>query len=343
MSIPKNIRLKQDTIVSIAKMVIKTGNTQRRDYTYENRILYTFTQSAELSPSECADIVFDSYGQRETGHSVISILKVCGLVPQERRTSILKDAEEIADRIIRLLADNLSATPADIEKLEKKISSHKDSSILKRLVLHQIYSKVSPLNQGKSFEYMMRLSRIFAGECVDSIITILKIQLGSIAGTEDYEKEIFRLESELERSNRLLLRLQDEFEDRIEYNRKEECENLISLLNSSKYGYILDMLTNLQSGMKKLRKAGKMIPLEIGSLPSLARQLLQFVEDCGITPIMDIGEEFTVKACDIANYHYQGSPFKEADDEKYVIVTSTGWEIKDKELIVSLPAVQEKE
>ena len=95
--------------------------------------------------------------------------------------------------------------------------------------------------------------------------------------------------------------------------------------------------------MRQMRREGKMVPIEIASLPSLVRQLLQFVDDCNITPIMELGEELTINAVEASNYKYQGKPFANNEETKTVIVISTGWEIKEKEFTISLPTVQEKE
>lgn len=334
-----DFRIKKESVEEIERIVNEISSKQRRDFTYQNRVLFVNTENSKMQPEQCVKRIEEIWQHKETCRSVVEIYKKCYLTPPEKRERLFHKGYFIARDIIEMMSGNVVQS-SDIEELEKKLES---SDQMKIIVLNHIYHMVPQLQNGSSFPAMLKLNRNFAGECIDSIITYIKIEFTGVAGAEDYEKEIFRLEAELLRANRLLIKLQDEFDERIEENRKEEGEKLISLLNSAKYGHILDLLTNLQSGVRILRRSGKQIPVEIGSLSSLVRQLLKFVEDCGITPILEIGEELTVNSSEIADYQYQGSPFENNEEVKTVIVTSTGWEIKEKELILSRPAVQEKE
>ena len=122
--------------------------------------------------------------------------------------------------------------------------------------------------------------------------------------------------------------------------RADESIRLISMLNSEKYGYILDLLLSAQDGFRQLRKKGP-IPFEIKSVQSLTRRLLEFVEDCGIVPMLEIGERLTVQASELSGYSYDGTPFSGPDETKEVEVVSTGWEAPEKEIILSYPRVRE--
>lgn len=330
--------LQPNVFKEIEQIIINSASKQIKDFSGSNQIVYTFMDDVNMRYRECAAKVNKLYGANATQESVKNTIRVNKLArssDHEKLPQYEKMAQELAGYLCGIPYQN-----NDVDSIEKELGTY---SWKKRLVLYYFVKEFAQLQTGKCFAAFIKMNIDFAGECLDSIITYIKSEFGDMAGAAEYEKEIFRLEAELKRNNSMLVTLQDEFDARIEENRKEECENLISLLNSAKYGYILDLLTSLQSGIRKLRRAGKQIPLEIGSLQSLVRQLLQFAEDCGITPIMEIGEELTVTVDDIGNYQYQGSPFSEDEQEKSVIVTSTGWEIKDKALTISLPAVQEKE
>jgi len=330
--------LQPNVLKEIEQIITNSASKQIKDFSGSNQILYVFIDDVNMRYRECATKVnqlFNANTTQEIVKNTIHSNKLARSTDHESLPKFANMAQELAGYLCGIPYQN-----NDVDSIEKELGTY---SWKKRLVLFYFVKEFAQLQKGKCFDAVIKMNKDFAGECLDSIITYIKTEFGDMAGAAEYEKEIFRLEAELKRNNSMLVTLQDEFDARIEENRKEECENLISLLNSAKYGYILDLLTSLQSGIRKLRRAGKQIPIEIGSLQSLVRQLLQFVEDCGITPIMEIGEELTVTADDIGNYQYQGTPFNENEGEKTVVVTSTGWEIKDKELTISLPAVQEKE
>ena len=332
-------RMKPEILSAIEKSVTEIASRQRHDFTAENRILFTYAENERMSPDACAEKVNALWNMNETGKTVISTFRRAQMVPQERRERYFHRASGCAERVARYLTGERFQT-TDLDQLEADIG---DSSQVKRAALLKLCRMLPQLRKSSVFPLVLKLNKDFAGECLDSILSLIRIELGGTEDLKEYEKEILRLEAELKRANRMLVRLQDDFDERIEENRREEGENLIAQLNSARYGGILDMLTTLQTGSRSLRRGGKTLPVELSSLPALLRNLLQFAEDCGITPMMTMGEEFTLKASEAANYQYRGTPFASADEEKPVIVTSTGWEIRDKELIISLPAVTEKE
>lgn len=330
-------KIRKETIRAIEEKVMKVAPRQQRDFTYENRVLFVYADDIRMQPSVCAERVNERWNARENGDSIIRIFKNCRLVPPERRERIFSEAEKIARQLVGYFS-GAAFQKDELEALEKRME---DKAQLKRIVLNDLYRMIPPLQKGRSFTTMLRLNKDFAGECVDAIVTDIGLELGGDEGMEEYEKEIFRLEAEHKRTNRMLVRLQDEFEERLEENRREERESLILQLNSQKYGCILDMVSALRAGTKTLRRKGEELPLEINLLPALLRNIENYVEDCGITPIMEIGEELTIKASEAAEYQYQGTPFESDDEEKNVIVVGSGWEIKESNTTVSKPIVQE--
>ena len=332
-------QMKPETLSLIEKSVTEIASRQRHDFTPVNRILFTLAEDERMSPDACAEKLNSIWHTHETGRTVLNELRYAHLIPQERRERYFQRAAGREERVARYLTGERFQT-ADLDRLEADIG---DSLQVKRIILLKLCRMLPQLRKSAAFQLIMSLNPTFAGECLDAILSHIRIDLGGTEDLKEYEKEILRLEAELKRANRMLVRLQDDFDERIEENRREEGENLIAQLNSSRYGGVLDMLTTLQTGSRSLRRGGKSLPMELSSLPALLRNLLQFTEDCGITPMMTMGEEFTLRASEAANYQYRGTPFTSADEEKPVIVTSTGWEIRDKELIISLPAVTEKE
>lgn len=332
-------KIKKEAIRAIEDTVAKVAPRQKRDFTYENRVLFVYSEDVRMQPGECADRVNKLWNAKENGNSIINIFKRCRLVPPEKRERIFEEAEEISRQISGYLA-GMPVQTSELDALEKRIE---DKSQLKRIVLIDLYRRIPNLQMGRTFAAMLKLNKDFAAECLDAVLTYIRLEFCGNEGMEEYEKEIFRLEAELKRANRLLMHLQDEFDERVEENRLEEREKLILQLNSKKYGCILDMASALRVGTKKLRRKEEELPLEINLLPALLRNIDDFVEDCGITPIMEIGEELNIKVSDAVGYQYQGSPFENDEEEKNVVVVSSGWEIKESKTIVSKPAVQEKE
>lgn len=157
---------------------------------------------------------------------------------------------------------------------------------------------------------------------------------------EDYEKEICRLTSALNRANNLVARLQDSYEEQMIEIRADESIRMISMLNSEKYGYILDLLLSAQHDFRQLRKKGP-IPFEIKNAQSLTRRLMEFVEDCGIVQILEIGERMSVQASELDGYSYEGTPFTGPDEIKRVEVISPGWSAPEKDIVISYPRVKE--
>ena len=191
------------------------------------------------------------------------------------------------------------------------------------------------------------MSHFFINDCLDAIIDLItertqqpkqntKINL-TVA---TYEEKIYQLTVALNRANNLITRLQDSYEEQVIEIRTEEELKIISKLNSEKYGYILDLLISAQNGFKNLRKKG-IIPFEIKSAQSLVRRLMEFVEDCAIVPMFEIGERFQVQANELDGYSYEGTPFNNATEIKQVEVICPGWRIMDKEIVIYYPIVKE--
>lgn len=336
-------KIKRSIITDLENMVSDAAKSCRKDCTFENRILYAMIKKPNMSLEDACYEVASLFRHRETNKSLLYVLKRLGYVPEFRRNEFFGKASEIAGFLVQCLSSG-KVDDDRINEIEKYLDQEDfDIRITKRMVLLYIYRLIPELADGPSFKDMIKCGRVFCNECVDNIISYIKIELSNPYGMADYEKEIKRLEAEIKRKNTLLVRLQEDFDVRIEENRKEDAENLIVQLNSEKYGYILDMLTNLTAGMKTLRREKKIIPIEINSIQSLVRQLLRFVDDCGITTILEMGEELTIDTDTVKHYQYSGTPFENAQDKKKVRVVSTGWEIKEKEIVISQPAVQECE
>lgn len=171
----------------------------------------------------------------------------------------------------------------------------------------------------------------------------LKPRTVSIEEFERVTEKAESLSGELERTNSLLQDLQDEFEQRIEEQHLQELTDLFSRLNSDSYGYILDALFILRKGISDLRKSNYAPPQEINGLMIMASNMLKFIRDSHIDPVMKVNSVIDVTAKDIEDCNYIGSPFENADDIKTVRVISPGWIYRDKKIIISRPEVKEEQ
>lgn len=154
------------------------------------------------------------------------------------------------------------------------------------------------------------------------------------------ESEVCRLAESLDRSNRLIASLQDDFEEESERIRNEERTNVISLLNSEKYGHILDTLQVAREVLQDLPSETRRLP-GMGKVRNLVRNMARFVEESGICPIEEVGARFLARPLDLDNYEYDGSPFASSREEKLVEVVSPGWQLSDSDLIIGFPRVRE--
>lgn len=171
----------------------------------------------------------------------------------------------------------------------------------------------------------------------------LKPRTVSIEELERVTEKAESLSGELERTNSLLQDLQDEFEQRIEEQHLQELTDFFSRLNSDSYGYILDALFILRKGISDLRKSNYEPPQEINGLMIMASNMLKFIKDSHIDPVMKVNSVIDVTAKDIEDCNYIGSPFENADDIKTVRVISPGWIYRDKKIIISRPEVKEEQ
>lgn len=324
----------------ISRIIIDTSNRQRKDFREENTILELCCKSPEAHPR----VIAEQYnalvqGAGKTGNDVIRIFRMCKLERISERIELIKQSNRHARQILEAIKQ---CDPSVIQTVRRELdSSHIQARRLTLLAL----ASATELGEN-ACHYLLRLNRDFANECLDTILDLMEEQgdrppkSDAHLTAEDYETEIYRLTSALNRANNLVTRLQDSYEEQMIEIRADESIRMISMLNSEKYGYILDLLLSAQAGFRLLRKKGP-VPFEIKSVQSLTRRLMEFVEDCGILPMLEIGEQLTVKANELDGYSYDGTPFTGPDERKRVEVVSPGWSVPEKEIVISYPRVKE--
>lgn len=165
---------------------------------------------------------------------------------------------------------------------------------------------------------------------------------GSGFNESEYEAEILRLEESLRRSRQTISDFTEGFSDSLENAIRDDRMQFLAKLNSDSYNNILDMLMSLRSGLRKLRAEGRPVPYEINILPSLISQMLNFVRDCGMVPVLrSTGEVTELSAADVEKFNYSGSAFEDENDVKKVRILTSGWKSADSDTIVSLPKAEE--
>lgn len=325
----------------IFKIIREVSKKQRKAFYEENRILSIIGENPQMEPRACAQIYDERYGLTienniMTGDYVISILKKSFMAHITERQALYQKAEKYASDIISLL----SADSSDGRTLDKLGIGSSASDKFKRLVMLYIASRWKQLRNSDEYKLVIKLNKSFLAECYDSIVDCIN-DFYSETEIDSYKRELILLERKLKIANKTIESLQDSFEEELSDCKAEEQRILISKLNSEKYGYLLDMIDNAQNGLKELRKKRIDIPYEIASVSIIIRNLLKFVADCDITPIMEKGDIITVNAQDAERFIYEGTPFSDDAEEKMVRIISTGWEIKSRGIVISNPRIRE--
>lgn len=334
------------TMEEISQIIIETSQKQRKDFWEENLILELCCENPDDHPRVIAEtynmLVKDA---NKNGNDIIRVFRKCKLEKISERISLIRKSKRNAQYVLEAIEKN---DPEPLSIVQTDLDTHIQS---RRLLLLSLAIAWKSNLSNEAYQYLLRMNRDFSNECIDTILDLITERGGGIKrqdqdrgqdseACEAYREEIYRLNTALNRANNLVTRLQESFEEQMIEMRAEEEMRMISMLNSEKYGYILDLLISAQSGFRQLRKKGP-IPFEIKSVQSLVRRLLEFVEDCDIIQMFEIGEQLSVKASELDGYSYNGQPFADSDEVKQVEVISPGWKLREKDLVISYPRVKE--
>jgi len=238
----------------------------------------------------------------------------------------------------QVLADLLLGRGGTLAQYRAQATKEEHLQVPRMILLSLFARKDLPFSE-QVYNAVLRLNKDFAAECLDAITELLENAQNT--GKAQVESETQRLRKSLLRSQELIQKLQADFDDRLESSKAEEQEHFFSLLNDSRYGYILDMLVSAQRGFDRLRQRGGVVPLEIKSMQNLVRRLLEFVHEFGVVPMTEVGVRKEVGVADLLELQYEGSPFTNDTERKKVEVISPGWKIEDRDIVISFPRVRE--
>lgn len=331
--------MNEKIVAEIKRAIRDVARKQRRTFDEENRILHIVGENLNAEPREVADMYTRQYGANDDGEAmtgiyVIRVLRRCDLTNITLRKEMYKRAEEMANGLILRAkgSRNMSITSEEVEAAypEEKF---------KRMIALYFINRFEAIAGSEEYTLAMRFNKSFMSELLDSVIDILSMDTGEDE-LDEYKKELISLERRLNAANRTIEQLQDSFDAEVEEAKKEEHRMLLGKLNSRTYGYLLDMVANAQGGLKELRYKGIDVPYELGSVPIIIKNLMRFVADAGISPIMQIGQTLTICAADAERFNYEGEPFKDENEKKTVMVVASGWQ-SDDDIVISNPRVRE--
>lgn len=338
-----------------------TEKRVNEDITKENELFLILCKDHGYTPTECAQQMGECFGTELNFSDVIQMFRRQIMANPNERKQLFDWAEEAADLFVRAIQGDQSA----YEQFEKKRKAgaveksrrHRSQERIVVLMLYQKYPWLDAYGDMNTIQLMGNtLAKYLFYDMCDAVRIVYgfpahknkKAQEGKTESQKSMTSEeamnyIAQLEGMLERSNAMLKDLQDEFDEQLAESKVKELTDFFARLNSDRYGCILDELLRIRKGVDRLRKENCELPLEINGLLIMVKQLIQFVRDSHIEPVLKISSVLEVTASDIQYCSYDGSPFTSADQKKHVKVISPGWIFKDKQVQISRPRVKEEE
>lgn len=153
------------------------------------------------------------------------------------------------------------------------------------------------------------------------------------------DNQIADLEREISRLQRVNTLLTNSFDERLEEEKQAAYRHFFSRLNSDRYGHILDLLSESSRELRALRRSGEPVPRAFDSVYPLVMQLMAFVRDSDIAPIMPLGQPREVRVEELNSCEYIGRPFASETETRRVETVSPGWRMGD--IRISDPVVRE--
>ena len=320
----------------LLSMVRELLEKQRSDWRRQDRVLLLACMAPEESPCELGKAYTGRYeepGTRELpANVVINILRKVKLNNAAGRWQLCTAAWEQGGR----LAGTLRA--GGQPDWTGALSHMPESSCRELLLLLSTAEQVGSLWSGELYEALCSLS----GYSARDLVRMLEEMGMSTAGQETTADESLRLRERVRQLHKEVRQLREDARKQVEEAAEEERESFFAQLNDEANGQILDLLMVVQRGFEELRSRGKTFPMEIRSAQTLVRCLNRFMDDCGVVPMMEIGERMEIGCEDMERLLYDGAPFRSDRDRKKVEVVSPGWEIPDREIVISYPRVRER-
>lgn len=344
--------ISKERLEIISGIVAENSRKMNKSFADENEVIAIYCQDPGMQLRVCAERCNNVFGTSYNGDDIVNIFGGMYMNNPSFRKAVFYDANDAA----ALVLDALRGDSEKCDEIERRMNENNGRIIktksrqFERIALISMFEAAPELAALPCHDMVFELNRGYAKDTFNAIADVIKLDKRKrdivkkqYASSEEYEQEIIRLETILNRKELMLERLQNEFDSRLEECRAEESIKLISVLNSPKYGHILDLMLRAQRGISAMRREKRTLPIEIKSLPILVRRIFQFVGDCGIMPMLEVGSVIKVKADEIDGYNYEGSPFTDDDDVKTAEVISPGWIMGDMQIVISNPGLKEVE
>ena len=322
------------------------------DYILENRLIKIFCEDKQLEPRRCADLFYSRHGENLSGDRVIQVLRFLHLSYQAKRAELFDWAAQTVDAFVKALETRSQKDFESFIALRDKKITNRDGDPFKiqtRVVCLMLYVKHPELDKDNDTEIVEKFGnahmKYFFFDVVDFLRNIcINHRRNGRQDKKDSDRErIELLENMLNRSDMMLKDLQDEFDEKIRESHQNEMIEFFSLLNSEKYGCLLDAIITVRNGVRKLRKENVKLPPEISGLFILIERFAHFIRDNNINPILKPGSVQDMRLDEVEACDYEGSPFATTDEIKRVKVLSPGWFYQNKDIQIARPRLKEIE
>ena len=337
--------------------------TQRQlneEITTENKLFLILCEDHSCTPDAAACKMKSQFDIELSSVDVIQMLRKQIMANPNERKQLFDWAEAVTDLFEKAIqGDRTAYDQFQKKRKEAAVNKSRKHKAQERIVMLMLYQKHPELDMHEDIRIVCLMGNTLAKYLFYDMCDAVGIVYGFPIYKEKKTQEkqaghlktitneeavayISQLEVRLERSNAMLQELQNEFDEQLADSKVKELTDFFVRLNSEQYGCILDELIQIRKGVDRLRKEKSELPMEINGLLILVKQLIHFVRDSHIEPILKIGAVQEVTAADIQYYSYEGSPFTSPEERKSVKVILPGWIFMDKQVQISRPRVKEK-
>ncbi len=293
-----------------------------------NRVFKMFCADIHISPNNCAQKLNEQYGYNFTDKNILDFFNYQRIKTYANRMDIFSAVHNEVKNFMKAM---LSKNPEDYKALQESYLAsmkkcYRDSErekFSRRLFCMMVYTKYPELNIYNDLEKLEIFGNTQAKYVYSEMFNCLRIAFGKM---DERQRENEQLKSALQLQETGMQNLSDNFDAQLQ----KEMIEFYRLLNSDKYGKILDSIMKVYNGVSQLRRQNLRLPLEISDIGPLLNNFRKFGKENGINPIMKINSVHSMKAADIDKLgEYEGTPFSNADEVKTVRVISPGWRYKD--------------
>jgi hypothetical protein len=338
----------------------------------ENRILTLTLQNERIKPKEIANQLSQGSHRKFTIDEVIGYLRDLKLNSVEMCQKYHLDVTKFVQAMIQFIKGNENDFPLVLKYIDvlNQIRQHDSSYEIKvyrgcllYLFLINEEGKTIPNHEcvlnfkGITAKYlineiideMKQVCNITSDESDEHILNMIDDALNESSNPSDSldkEQLIELLEFELNNMRNNFLQVKRLYENQNrrfqklgERTKKEVVKDFFNKLNADQYGNLLDKFSSVEQNLIQVRQSGYVFPMEVASIPLIIKLFMKYIKESGIEMIEQVGREFKATVKDIEYMNYNGEPFMDELESKWVKVVSSGWKYQD--MIISIPSIIE--